>query len=157
MGRETMLNFVQIDKNNRKNCIINVEQAFNQLVELGEKFDKPIYNKVMHQIDGVISRDDQLIHTKYGDTHISKLSTGCKAVMMCIKFANTNKIVNISECGQNALNLLADIQMHNKSIEMNVFAYRGMDIINDKIVCRYNGRIIRSGSELYREVCGWNE
>ena len=155
MGRETMLNFVQVSKNNRKNCIVNVEQAFDQIVDLGEKFDKPIYNRIMHQIDGVLSRDDQTIHTKYGHTHISRLQTGCKAVMLCIKFANTDKIINISECGQNALNLLADIQMHNENIEMNVFAYRGMDMINDKIVCRYNGRIMKSGTELYRKVCGW--
>lgn len=133
------------------------ELAFQGMLQMGHTFDDKISREIMKEIDGVSIKNGQLIRTKFGDTHISKLQTGCKTVLIAIELAKdpeNNKIIQVVECGSNAINLLARIQS-KYNIETKVYTDQYIQIPDKWFECRFDGVEYSDGQKLYFKMRGW--
>ena len=107
------------------NFIKDIESMFNLHIN-SKDFDEDDLNSI-RVIDNaeVLDLTTGLIKTPYGLTSIKDLSTGCKTVLVynyCRK-NNINKVINITEGGANALNVLFELMSkHNDS---NTIVYLG--------------------------------
>lgn len=139
-----------------KNSILwnDPERIFQYLLSNGEKFDDKVYREVMQKIDGVTVKKGEYIETKLGPTHIQKLSTGCKTVLIAISTASTNKIIQAMECGSNAINLLADISSRD-NIDTKVYTKTCIAIPQKQFKCTFDGIKYTDGQELYFKMRGW--
>lgn len=142
-----------------KNSILwdDPELAFQGMLQMGHTFDDKLCREVMKNIDGVTVKNGQFIKTKFGDTHISKLQTGCKTVLIALELAKdnkNNKIIQIVECGSNAINLLARIQIEY-SIETKVYTDQYIQIPDKQFKCRLDGVEYSNGQKLYFKMRGW--
>ena len=90
--------------------IINDFDSFFDLFVLSQNF-KELDKEVLFKIDNAILIDKNDIKTPFGTTNILNLSTGCKTVLSYLhmirnKAEYQNTILNITECGSNALEVL---------------------------------------------------
>lgn len=143
-----MINIHTIDRVNTKQYIKNVEAHFQYLLNRGHQFDDVIYNRILNRIDGVYKREGDhksVIYTPFGDTHISKISTGCKAAMLAYFYNGTNKCVCIDECGENAIYELIDI---SSKYNINICINRSLMLTEQSFRCTFNGEEV-SNLDLY--------
>ena len=103
-----MLNIYTLNNNMSKFKLIpDVELGFLDVKLSGELFSDNVYNYIMKSIDGISNRKGDYIETVFGSTSMDKLSTGCKAVLLAYYYRNNKDIlVNIVECGDNAIEIL---------------------------------------------------
>lgn len=142
-----MLNiFTQIQDTSK--FIFDVETHFRRLI-YNNKFDDKNCRYVLEKIDGVTFKKGTFIVTPFGETHLENISTGCKAILLCIFYKNTNKIVNVTECGENATDLLFDL---GDKTEVNVYTKIPFAPANDNIKCRVNNKVLYGGQNIYREL-----
>lgn len=91
-----------------KQFIRSVDAAFNSQV-YATSFDS-IDLSIMQEIDSaeLLDANTGFIKTPYGVCSIKNLSTGCKAVLYLRYMIKNNidAVLNASECGENAFNLL---------------------------------------------------
>lgn len=69
-----------------------------------------------------------------GETSLTNLSTGCKTAINVLY--NTDKIVNVSECGTNALNFL----MSHDGLVMSTNGWVEIENFKDKLTIRYKDK-----------------
>lgn len=102
-----MLNFItNLDKTDTK--IGNPDIFFDlKLDYYAEKCnsDSDLKN-LMLKIDGVDLIKGKYIRTKFGETSLNNLSTGCKAAI--IMKDDPSSVINLSEMGSNVIRLLAE-------------------------------------------------
>lgn len=102
-----MLNFItNLDKTDTK--IGNPDIFFDlKLDYYAEKCnsDSDLKN-LMLKIDGVDLIKGKYIRTKFGETSLNNLSTGCKAAI--IMKDDPGSVINLSEMGSNVIRLLAE-------------------------------------------------
>ena len=131
-----------------KNKIEDVESRFELLIKTGEKFEDDIYTQVMQQIDGVISRDNEIIETKFGKTLINNLSTGCKSVILMIFYRDSNYFVNIDDCGDNAIKIVFSL---GDSMNIKAFTASHIKINGDNITCMLNDHLCVGGYNIFKK------
>lgn len=132
----------------------DAEAIFNGLLMQGEKFDDLLSREVMQKIDGVTVKKGEYIETMLGPTHIQKLSTGCKTVLIAISTAGTNKVIQAMWCGSNAINLLAEIQSRD-NINSKVYTKTCIAIPQKQFKCIFDGVRYTDGQKLYFKMRGW--
>lgn len=100
---------------------VEKDKRLIQFVDL--EFDKVIYNtklnsidlEFMKHIDNAEYIGNGLIKTIFGVTEIQNLSSGCKTLILLNHQDELgNCVINISECGQNALDFV--FKMDNKKV-----------------------------------------
>lgn len=128
---------------NKNLYIPNVNKFFDKHIKCND-FDKTDI-KVIKVLDKAKITDVNLgtIKTKYGLTNIKNLSTGCKTVLV-YRYLEKNirkyngYFLNITECGDNAVNLLFKCVKDNTEIKFVTFGYPFVEVkdktflINDK-------------------------
>ena len=117
------------------NLINNVDEYFNLNLDLKKLSDVAL--KAILEVDksSIIDINSGIIRTPYGITSIKNLSMSCKAVIVyiCLKENGVSNIVlNITECGANALDILFDYVKYFHDSE-SVF-YLGHE--DNVIVCK---------------------
>lgn len=143
-----MVNIITIMPDN--GVIRDAESFFYKYITAYD-FDE-LCDEVLQKIDSAVLLDRNLgtIRTKFGITDIYHLSTGCKIVLVYIymyknKKQFDDKILEITECGGNALKVLFDcvLRLHD---EESVFLLRqSTQILNfGNIKARINGHICDS-------------
>lgn len=135
--------------------INDVEAGFKQLKYYGELFDDEISRKIMKLIDGVSFKDGDYIKTPFGTTNLDNLSTGCKAVLLAYYYRNEkNTLVNVIECGDNAILVLFQLA---KKLDLRVFTYSYIKILDNKAECFINNIKTVSGLNIYGGLRALNE
>lgn len=130
--------------------IDDVESYFNASIILDENpFDSNLDRKIMKIIDGVTYKDGVVIKTKFGKTHIDKLSTGCKALLLINKYRNTEKVVNITECGDNVIKLIFEL---GEKCNIKIYTKRVIRMPNINKKCLFNDIEVNIGLDLYRKM-----
>lgn len=133
-------------KDNYMNVVLDVETKFNSLEA---PFNEKIYNQIMRKIDNIQYRKGNFIKNSFGETSMIKLSTGCKAAMLCAYFANTPKIISVNECGENSLQVI--FAMGNKA-DINIFSNIVIRVCNPNIKCIIGGEEVVGGYNLYNKM-----
>lgn len=139
-----------------KNSVLwdDPELAFQGMLQMGHTFDDKLCREVMAKIDGVTVKKGEYIETALGPTHIQKLSTGCKTVLIAISTAGTNKVIQAMWCGSNAINLLADISSR-EHIKTKVYTKTCIAIPQKQFKCIFDGVRYTDGQKLYFKMRGW--
>lgn len=109
--------------------IHDVELAFNSEIEEEAVIDDTLIRSIMQEIDGASVLENKKIVTKIGKAHIKDLSSGCKALILAIKFPN--KIVNFTEAGNNVVRLAVELsqQLDISIYTQNFIMFSGLDDI----------------------------
>lgn len=78
---------------------------------------------IISEIDGAKLIGKYKIQSKFGDMvlDIDKLSSGCKTVLNII--FNPNKVFSIKECGDNALNIIYNLDLGNVFCEYTMISF----------------------------------
>lgn len=117
-----MINIVtNCNKEDESNMIRDFESFFEKYV-IAKEFES-IDLDVMKRIDHAVLLDKKsgAIQTQFGITDILHLSTGCKTVLSYLYIVKrsehkfSGKILDVTECGSNALNVLFNCveQLHD--------------------------------------------
>ena len=148
-----MLNIFMHKFPNGYTKIYDCELYFKQLVAQGENFNQQIYKQIIQDIDKVDMIDDKVIETPFGKTSINDIQTGCKTVLLAIYFCihKLKYIVNLEECGQNAIQSLIDIQTKN-NIETFGFVENGVQMYYGRSQCRLDNKLYDNYSIIYTKV-----
>ncbi len=86
----------------KSNLIVDVEMEFMLQLKFKNRhiFDDEICNDIIRDIDGLEWRQGPVVFTRFGETSLSDLSTGCKGALLAIK--SPDLIINSAEFGNNA-------------------------------------------------------
>ena len=129
--------------------IYDVESHFKALMNIGEKFNDDIYTKIMQHIDNINQRDGGYIVTRFGGTDISNLSSGCKAVILAVRYRNSDKAVSVDECGDNALKVLFKI---SEKMDLTVYVSNYITVYDNTVSCIIDGKMYTGGHTIYRRL-----
>jgi hypothetical protein len=88
--------------------LIEFNDAYFNVITYNDGFTEPD-KRIMEKIDNAQIIDINKIETPYGIGAITNLSTGCKTLINILH--NSNKVINISECGENAVNLISELNI----------------------------------------------
>lgn len=89
--------------------IYNVESEFKRVISKNYDIltsDRVIRN-ILKKIDNARIVHGAGLHTPFGYCTIYNCSTSSKAAILVYLYRDTNKVVNITECGENAIVLLS--------------------------------------------------
>lgn len=95
---------------------------------------------VMSAIDNAVLLDKNIgtIKTSFGATYIDNLSSGCKVVLTylyILRNKNSYKgkiLLNVTECGSNALNVLFDLLDKNNKLDITLLLKHSNDLFKCK-------------------------
>lgn len=118
-----------------KEYLVDIEAEF----DIDEPIIEDMYKdslsvRILEEMEGMTSRKGKYIDAKFGTVSIMDISTGCKALLLCIT-RNDSCIINIDEVGNNAVELLAELS-EKKDIE--VVTHRVLKYFPDNFVCYIN-------------------
>ena len=153
IGANNMLNIKTGKDIDSIKKINDIESRFRTLVNNGEYFSDNVYTEIMVQIDGVISRDDKVIETRFGKTTLESLSTGCKSILLALFYEKTGIYVRIDECGENALKVLYSLA---KGKDINVYITIPIPIYEEELCCTINNELYNGGFNIYRKLVELN-
>lgn len=116
--------------------IVNVETRYKIIVS--ESSDRLMNDSFVRytfrEIDNAIQDGDKLI-TPFGNCYFSECSTGAKAVILAYLYKDTDRIVNITECGENAIALLS-----LAPYDFNTFMSSCVPLGKSERLVRFNGK-----------------
>lgn len=93
--------------------IDDIDMTFDYMIYTDKIRMDNIDKEIVKKIDKAKVREDGLMDTPFSNgVSIDRLSTGCKTLILA-NHLGTNQIINISQCGNNALNMLFNLD--NKS------------------------------------------
>lgn len=108
-----MINIITKYSNIGNSCIRDFESFFEKYVLSRDFDDMDLY--AMQSIDKAVLLDKNIgtIQTRFGVSDILHLSTGCKVVLSYLYIKRcgdtfSGKVLDITECGSNALDVLFD-------------------------------------------------
>lgn len=140
--------YIYTEPNNMK-FINDVESHFKGLSRLN-LFTDEIYTEIMKKIDKISYRKGNFIQTPFGETHIDNISTGCKAVCLAYYYHNQkNILINISECGNNALDVLFNL---NNSLNYYLYINRGFNLEKLSYFCYINNIFVNGSFNIYMRL-----
>lgn len=146
-----MINIVTKVGNNDR-VVRDAESYFNVKVKPDVRNFAEVDLNVMKKIDGAVLLDSNLgtIQTKFGITNIKSLSSGCKTILSYLYMKRNSdsqgdKILDITECGANALEMLfqcVDYYQDSKTVFLLGHTY-GLLYVKDRDYC-IDGKFMRS-------------
>lgn len=142
----------------RGEMVINNDRWFIQRV----KYDRSFLERqrdILYNIDKAQIIDYKLLTmiTPYGTTTVDKLSTGCKTVLNIVylleHIGRSHAIVNINECGDNALKEVFKVAA---GTNISLFISHDTNAVDDAIDAGYrfkvNGKMIKDGMEFLDQL-----
>lgn len=137
-------------------CKRSVPNKYKIIDDIDTEFDKLVANNfiginntdmmIMKAIDNVVKYSKGLITTKFGNTLIFDLSTGCKACILA-NHSNDSTVINIEQCGKNALNVI--FALDNKRYLMRFSGITRDVKIKNPIKINKTGNIYNSADKIY--------
>lgn len=118
-----------------KEYLEDIEAEFNideLVIDNMYKDELSVY--ILKMIEGVTSRTGKYLDAKYGTVSIMDISTGCKALLLCVT-RNKDCIINIDEMGNNAVKFLAEL---SKNIDIDIVTHRVLKYFPDEFRCYIN-------------------
>lgn len=134
--------------------IIDVESRFRMLIRDGETFSNDAYTKIMKKIDNISERRGNIITSRFGETLIESLSSGCKAVLLAVYYHDSDIAVSVDECGENALKVLFKIA---EKINLQVYVSNYIKVNESDIECIVSDKLCKGGYAIYQRLGALNE
>ncbi|MBR1453194.1 MAG: DUF4869 domain-containing protein [Lachnospiraceae bacterium] len=114
-----------------------------------DNIDRNIISDVLLNVDNAILLENNIVMTKFGETLISRTSTGCKTVLTLIACSADKKYVPIVCCGDNAI---SEIFKLSKTIDMYAFINHAILPNYNDAECVINGKHVVGEANVYFEL-----
>ena len=137
-----MLRIYTDNKFSNKDYLINIEAEFNiDRFKMDTLYTDEVSQYVLKEIEGVTSRKGCYLDAKFGTIIMTDISTGCKALLLCIR-RHDDCIVCMDEVGTNAIKLLEYISEHIEA-DIEVVTHRVLKYFRDDFECYVNDELCR--------------
>lgn len=118
-----------------RHYIYDIESEFNlDEPSIDTMYTDSLSVKVLQQLEGMTARNGYYIDSKFGTTSIMNISTGCKALLLCIK-CHKDCIINTDEMGTNAIQLLGELA---KTLDIEVVTHHSISCLPVDYECYIN-------------------